>query len=110
MIAAGWELGDFAGPWRRGPIRADAREVELLVGLFDSERRIGDYLTAQEFCERGETYVAARRSAGKAAEGPALSEEDLARVRSLRDELLARWATTRPGETLELTFHVPVPG
>jgi hypothetical protein len=105
LIAAGWEIGDFAAPWPRGPLPAEARAVELLVGLFDSERRMGERWTAQEFCDRGQAYAAARRSMRKAAEAmPMLSEENLDKVRSLRDELLARWAATRPGENLELTF------
>lgn len=85
--------------------------MELLVGLLESERRMRESWTAAEFRERGETYVAARRSAGKAVEAMAvLNDDDLLRVRSFRDELLARWAATRSGETLELTFRVSAAG
>ena len=35
---------------------------------------------------------------------PALSDDDLARIRQRRAELFARWDAVRPGEALELLF------
>jgi hypothetical protein len=110
LIAAGWEISDFAAPWPRGAIPSEAREVELLVGLLDSERRMGESGTAEEFFARGESYAAARRAGGKALGSMRwIPEEDLTRVRSLRDDLLVQWAATRPGQTLELNFQIRAP-
>lgn len=39
LIADGWDISDFSMPWSRGPLPPEALEVELIVGLFESERR-----------------------------------------------------------------------
>lgn len=104
LLAAGWEFGDFAAPWPRGPIPAEARDVEVLVGLFESERRMGGGWTSAELRAQGELYAAAQRSAGKVATMPELSDENAVRIHALLEKLLARWAATRPGETLEFAF------
>jgi hypothetical protein len=105
LIAAGWEIGDFAHPFARGPIPVEAREVEVVVSLIDTGRLSEASWTGEEFARQAALYVAARRSSGKdAAEMRAFSDEELDRVRALRAELLERWAATKPGETLELVF------
>ncbi|HEY1769016.1 MAG TPA: hypothetical protein VGG02_02010 [Chthoniobacterales bacterium] len=104
LLSAGWEIGDFAKPWPRGPIPAEAREVELIVGLFDGERRMGETWSATEFVQQGKIYAAAQKGNRKSVEMPKLSEEAVARIRAQRGDLLARWAATRPGDSLELLF------
>lgn len=41
LIAEGWDLQDAGGDGARGPVPAEAIEVEKIVGLFDSERGSG---------------------------------------------------------------------
>lgn len=100
LIAEGWDIGDFASPWPRGVIPAEARQVELLVGLFETASRAGQAWSAAEFQEQGAIYCSVRQDVVM----PALTDEDVDRVRVVRAEVLARWAETLPGATLELTF------
>ena len=88
LVADGWEIADFAAPWPRGPIPEQAREVELIVGFFDSERRSMDRWSAADFNEHALKFVAAGKYAGKITP-PALRDDDIARVRAVRDELFA---------------------
>lgn len=106
LLADGWEIRDFAAPWPRGEIPAEAREVELIVGFFDSDRRQGDAWTAAEFAAHAELFVAAAAARGKAIppRTRVLTDEDIARVRAARDPLLAQWYGLAAGETLELEF------
>jgi hypothetical protein len=107
LIADGWEISDFAKPWPRGPIPLEAQEVELIVGFFDTERRSFTQMTAVEFNEHAERYLAARRStkAGSLGSAPRLTAEQLDAVRSCRADVLRRWGALVPGETLELAFE-----
>ena len=111
LLAEGWEITDFAKPWPRGPIPDEALVVELIVGFLDSERRQGEAMTAEAFAVQAAQYVASREAVGKSI--PAgrwqLSDDELERVRSLRDELLARWADVPVGGDLDLDFAVPRP-
>jgi hypothetical protein len=103
LIAEGWDISDFAVPWPRGPVPPEATEVELIVGFFDSERRSPDRWTAAEFNAHAETFVLAGKHAGKIVP-PVLADADIVRVRSARDEIVARWEALGPGETLTLEF------
>lgn len=104
LIAEGWEIADFGSPWPRGPVPAEAREVELVVGLFDTERRMGGSWTAAELREHAALYAAASRTAHEGVVLPALTDDDVARVREARAEVFARWVEIAPGGTLELAF------
>jgi hypothetical protein len=104
LVADGWEISDFAAPWPRGAIPAEAREVELIVGFFDSERRSMDRWDAAAFNEHAEKFVAAGKYAGK-IKVPVLRDEDIARVRAVRDHLLQRWHALPPGDSMELEFR-----
>ena len=103
LVAEGWDASDFAAPWARGPIPEEAREVELIVGFFDAERRSMDRWSAEAFNEHAVMYVAASKAAGKIT-APALSDEQIAQVRAVRDALLERWFALAPGEAIELEF------
>jgi hypothetical protein len=106
LIAEGWDIGDFAPPWPRGPIPVEAREVELIVGFFDTERRSFARMTDAEFNEHAERYGAAQRSLkpGSLGDAPRLTTEQIDSVRSARSDLFRRWAAIGAGEALELPF------
>jgi hypothetical protein len=101
LVADGWDIGDFAAPWARGPIPKEALEVELIVGLMDMQRLMNADWTAEELLAQGKLYVDGKQ--GK-AQLPELTQEMFTRVRELRRDVFARWAETAPGETLELVF------
>ena len=107
LLADGWEIRDFAKPWPRGAIPDEAREVELIVGFFDSERRQHESWTAAEFAAHAELFMGAAKARGKAVPPRTreLSDHDIARVRAVRDPLLAQWRGLGVGETMELEFR-----
>jgi len=103
LVADGWDIPDFGTPWPRGPIPDEAREAEMVVGLFDGMRRDrGDWSAATL-----NTLLAELVASSKYAHSLVprrLSDEDVARVRARRDALLDQWAATAQGSSLELTF------
>lgn len=108
LIAQGWDIGDFAKPWPRGPIPVEAQEVELIVGFFDTERRSLTRLTEAEFNDHANRYVAARRSlkGGSLGAAPRLTVAQIEAVRTVREDLLGRWRALGPGEAFELEFRI----
>jgi hypothetical protein len=106
LIAAGWEISDFAKPWPRGEIPEEAREVEMIVGFFDTERRSLTRLTEAEFNDHAARFVAASqvRKPGSLGTVRSLTEAEIDTVRDCRAELLRRWAAVEPGQVLELPF------
>jgi hypothetical protein len=106
LLADGWEITDFATPWPRGPIPDEALVVELIVGFFDAERRQGEVMTAEAFAVQAAQYVASREAVGKTIPQGLrrLSDDELERVRALRDALLSRWATVSASGELDLEF------
>lgn len=103
VVADGWKISDFAAPWPRGAIPTEAREVELLVGFFDTERRSMDQWTSTQFNEHAVRYVSAGKHAGVITP-PTLTDEQISRVRQARDALLSRWFEVIPGGALEIEF------
>jgi hypothetical protein len=91
LIAEGWEVGETTGKGARGPLPAEAVEVERIVGLFDSERGSGMLWTSKEFSQ-----FAPR----------ALTDADIQKVRAVRGALFQKWFAVAPGEELELTFKL----
>jgi hypothetical protein len=89
LIAGGWDVDDTSGKGVRGPLPAEAVEVERIVGLFDAERASGVFWSLEEFNE-----FAPRR----------LTTADIESVRALRAALFQRWFATAPGQILELDF------
>src|SRR6185369_5353749 len=89
-VAEGWDIEDTGGKGARGPLPAEAIEVERIVGLFDSERGSGTLWTLEEFNE-----FAPR----------ALSSEEILKVRALRAKLFQEWHATPRGQSLELKFE-----
>lgn len=104
LVAEGWDIADFAAPFPRGPIPEEAREAELVVGLFDTERAMGSRWSPDELREQGRCYVPRSRPGHEALCVPELSDAEIERVRAVRADAFARWAALAPGETLELRF------
>jgi hypothetical protein len=77
--------------------------VELLVGLFEVERRMGSGWTAAQLQEQGNLYAASQKPTRQVAVRE-LTESEVARVHAVLQELLERCSATKPGETLELEF------
>ena len=103
LVAEGWDIEETGGKGAAGPLPAEAVAVEHLVGFLDVERATGALWTAADFAEQ-------LASAGVAlARAEPLTDDELARVRERRRELLARWAAVAPGEVLELPFDRPAP-
>jgi len=99
LIAEGWEIADTTGKGSRGPLPNETMEVEYIVTALSAERG-DDAVTAPEFNQLAAAY-AQRRGLPKPRE---LTETALARVRTRRNELFARWKALTPGETLEVPF------
>lgn len=91
LIAGGWSIEDTTGKGARGPLPAEAVEVERIVGLFDSERGSGVLYTSDEFNQYSPRP---------------LIDPDVRRVRSLRADLFRKWFAVAPGQKLELTFEL----
>ena len=92
LIGNGWEIEDTQGKSPRGPLPAEALEVERLVGLFDTERASGMTWSAEAF---------------NAFSPRLLTEEQLRCVRECRDELFRRWSAVGTGDRLVLQFPQP---
>jgi hypothetical protein len=106
LIAEGWDISDFTAPWPRGPLPAEAAEVEVIVGALDMERLQGTQLTAHALAEYRTLQGESRRAHGKGSAPVTyrLTDNQLAAIRARRDELLAQWQALPSGETMELAF------
>ena len=102
LIAEGWDIEETTGKGARGPLPTEALWVEHLVGAFDLERAGSVVWTADELNEQARTFAA---DSGLPPP-PALTDDDLRRIRSRLGELLAQWAFLEEGATLELGFVV----
>jgi hypothetical protein len=103
LLAAGWEISDFAAPFPRGPIPYEARATELLVGLMQMEQRHGREWTAADIREEAVRYAAAQKTNTKVSL-PEFTDDHLARIRAMRRDVFEKWAAIPPGEALELDF------
>ena len=102
LVAAGWDLSDFGTPWPRGHLPRDANVSEIIVGFFDRERATGVIGTAEELnCEVSEFSAKHGMTTP-----PAISEEEIQRVRETREDLFRRWDAVAPGDSLELKFGI----
>jgi hypothetical protein len=106
LVADGWEIADFAKPWPRGPIPVEAREVEMLVGLFDGMRPDRSTWDAVDINNHLQQLVAESKFSGNIMPR-VLTDADVTAVRLARIALLERWGVTEPGEALELEFTRP---
>jgi hypothetical protein len=100
LIADGWEIDDTTGKGARGPLPDEALAIEQIVGILDAERASDTALSASEFNKYSAEYAALHGTPPPNT----LTDEQLGRVRSLRDEMHQRWFLLAPGETVELSF------
>jgi len=106
MMADGWELADFGTPWPRGPMPnpRDALLAEASVGAFG--------LFAQSSGDDAEAAAAlnahlADYCARHGHDPPrAITADEFARIRRMREELHQRWLALAPREAMELEFRV----
>lgn len=101
LVASGWSI-DATGT---AALPLEAHWAERIVGLLDLERGMGRRLTAPEF---NDALAATLRQHQLAPFRP-VTEAELARVRSLRTDLTARWHALPPGATLALPFPAATP-
>ena len=102
LISAGWNFSDFGSPWPRGRLPLEANISEMIVGVLDMERRMGERGSVDELNQKLAEYSVENGL----PRGRQLTEEDLARVRVKRAELFAKWDAVRPGDALEIPFEV----
>lgn len=89
LLSEGWDFDDTTGKGAKGPLPAEAGEVESIVGQFFLEPASGARWAADEFCDS-----LSRK----------LTEDELASVRRRRSELFREWAAVEPGSVLNLKF------
>jgi len=92
LIASGWDIEDTIGKGSRGPIPAEAGEVERIVGLFDTEHASGTLWTAEEFAQYAPPNIAGK-----------LDDATIRAIRLARSALFCRWAEVATGGKLELS-------
>ncbi|MGE0552865.1 MAG: hypothetical protein AB7R55_05500 [Gemmatimonadales bacterium] len=102
LLAEGWDITDFGAPWAKGPMPEETLHAELIVGFLDADRGSGVRSTAEELNQRGRMYATTH----DIAPPPPLSDDALARIRGRLADLLQRWRSVLPGETLELPFDL----
>jgi hypothetical protein len=102
LIAAGWEIDDFAQPGASKRMPFEALLAEHIVGILDRERGLPNVLTTAEV---NEAIVASLSVAERAGFRP-ITPSQLVAVRSLRARLERRWRELAMGATLELEFPV----
>lgn len=97
LVAEGWNVTDFGAPWPRGRIPPDADPSELIVGFLDAERAAGVEWPASDLNDSLRMH--------NAGAGWQVSQDQLNEIHAMRRDLLQRWETLPPGETLELGFE-----
>jgi hypothetical protein len=106
LVADGWDLSDFGTPWRRGPLPTEALAAEVIVGCFDTQRAAYERLSASQCNSSAHSYFAARGEPSPVH----VTDEELDRVRSTLSDVVQRWHSARPGDSLELAFpRAPTP-
>jgi hypothetical protein len=101
-ISNGWDISDFAAPGAGMRLSEQAMLAEMMVGLFDLERRTGILGDAADFAWHIRTY---REQRNLPPTDFVLTDEDITAIRARRGELFSAWQTLPAGETLELRFQ-----
>lgn len=104
LIAAGWDIDDFAKPGASARMPPQALLAEHVVAMFDREGALPRLMTAAEF---NEAIISSLAPADRARFKPVTAAE-LASVRALRQALDSRWRGLAPGTTLEVEFPARV--
>ncbi|HEV7593388.1 MAG TPA: hypothetical protein VGO33_00215 [Gemmatimonadaceae bacterium] len=100
LVSEGWDFSDFGSPWPRGKLPAEASISEMIVGMLDLERRVGERMSVEELNEKLAEYALENALPQQRP----ITEEDLAGIRAKRAEMFAKWEAVRPGEALEVRF------
>ena len=100
LIAAGWDIDEFAKPGASARMPPQALLAEHIVAVLDRERALPEPMTAAEVNEA----VGASLASDDRLRLQQLTEAQLATVRTLRRALEARWHALPPGATLEIEF------
>lgn len=105
LICEGWDIGDFDKPWPKGPLPAEARRIELLVGFLDAERASGEPMPAAKIGEFSENFAATHgRDASHESERIDIDDAELGRIRRRRNDLMSRWSAVPDNGELVLPF------
>lgn len=102
LVAAGWEISDFAGRGLKYRLPADAYLAELIVGFIDLEQRTGGAMTAEECNARIREFFNDEKLA---LPDFSIDASQLDAIRRRRDELFAAWRAVEPGGALEVPFE-----
>jgi hypothetical protein len=105
LVAAGWPIADTTGKGARGSLPPAAIVIEHLVGFLEVEGATHATWSAADFAEQ----LRAATPEAAAAAAIEFTPDHLREVRTRREELLALWTLTVPGETMELWFEPSVP-
>jgi len=98
MISDGREVSDF-GPGDAAKMDPEASYAEILVGLIMSADSTDTYLTNAEILG---LFVNGVHQLGLAS--LQIETDQLSKIRSLRDSLIAYWKFLAPGQTMTLEF------
>jgi hypothetical protein len=100
LLESGWSITTFLDRESRRELPAESGVVEYLVGQLWEQSMNGRRPEASEF----NAALALIESTKPGLVLRKLSAQELERVRSRIDDLVARWHSLAPGETLELEF------
>ncbi|HEX6574693.1 MAG TPA: hypothetical protein VF042_06940 [Gemmatimonadaceae bacterium] len=100
LVRDGWDISDFAvkGASKRFPPQANL--VEALVSRLQNDLMPGSSFTAASY---NDEVVAVLEGIGNPERRPVTSDE-LDDMRHRLRDLMSRWKSLEPGESLELTF------
>ena len=104
LIAAGWNIDETTGKSARGPLPAEALEVEHIVSSFTAEWNSHSPWSAADFNEQAASFARTREWPARS-----LTDEQLERVRARFNELVANWRDLPVGESLRLEFPATLP-
>jgi hypothetical protein len=105
LVAAGWDISEFAVKGNAKRIPAEANLVEALVSRLQNELMPGVHFTPESY---NEEVLAILEGIGNPARRP-VTQDELTEMRTRLRELIAEWKALEPGESIELDFSL-VPG
>jgi len=100
LIVQGWEIEDTTGKGARGPIPTEAKTVELIVGLLQSESASGQEWSSAQFMEQAALFAASRNEDVTIE----VTDEELRAIRARMRDLHSRWGAVPMGRALSLDF------
>jgi len=101
LVADGWDISSFGEPGTKNRIPGEATLAEVIVGFFDVERATGVVGSAEDFNWKIQSFWEHNELPPTTFR---MTDDALARIRALRNELFATWRALPPGETMTLVF------